>query len=82
MYNENKIAFIFCCNDVQYQKECSSYIMELDLPAEYELEILPIIGAKSMAQDITRPFKSQMLNIKYIYTKTFLYGTNILSMIS
>ena len=49
MYNENKIAFIFCCNDVQYQKECSSYIMELDLPAEYELEILPIIGAKSMA---------------------------------
>lgn len=48
MQNEKKVGFILCCNNSQYQKECCSYLEELERPEGYELEILPIIGAESM----------------------------------
>ena len=79
MYNENKIAFIFCCNDVQYQKECSSYIMELDLPAEYELEILPIIGAKSMAAGYNQAIQKSDAKYKvYLHQDVFIWNKHFI----
>lgn len=46
---ENKIAFIICTNDEYYLDACKSYIRKLKVPEGYEIDIVEIRGAGSMA---------------------------------
>ncbi len=47
--NERKISFILCGNDEFVERECQVYIEQLIVPDGYEVEVLVIHGAISMA---------------------------------
>lgn len=47
--NEKKMAFILCVNDDSWFQECQLYIMQLDKPEDFEIEVLAVKEASSMA---------------------------------
>ena len=73
MPDSNKISFIICCNDSQYQKECISYLQELDKPKECQVEIIPIIGAKSMTSGYNQGMRQSKAKYKvYLHQDVFM----------
>ncbi len=48
--NSNKISFIICTNDESALHECEIYIQQLEIPAGFTVNILPIRQASSMAE--------------------------------
>lgn len=48
-YNAKKICFIICTNDEVQLNECLLYISLLRVPKGFDIEVLTIVGAKSMA---------------------------------
>ncbi len=47
--NEKKMAFILCVNDDSWFRECQLYIMQLEKPEDFEIEVLAVQEALSMA---------------------------------
>ncbi len=45
-----KIAFIICVNKERLLKECCHYIEMLNVPDGYEIEVIPVYGAKSITE--------------------------------
>lgn len=75
-----KISFILCCNNPQYQKECCSYLEELEIPGEYEVEIIPILGAKSITSAYNQGMKQTDARYKIylhqdvlVWNRRFIY---------
>lgn len=80
MINEKKVCFIMCCNHPWYQKECSSYLTELEVPEGYETEIVSVIGAKSMTAGYNRGMEQSDAKYKVylhqdvmIWNRRFIY---------
>ena len=48
--NSSKISFIICANSESALHECEIYIRQLEIPAGYTINILPIRNASSMAE--------------------------------
>ena len=63
--NDKKICFILCVNNDMYLDECVYYINKLEIPTEYEIDIITVRDADSMT------CKHQMLNTKYIFIKMY-----------
>lgn len=61
--NNKKICFIICTNDETLLKECILYINQLEVPCGYEIEILSIKDADSMASGYNSAIK--MSDAKY-----------------
>ncbi|MCI8494308.1 MAG: hypothetical protein HFI74_01305 [Lachnospiraceae bacterium] len=80
MKNEKKICFILCCNNQQYQDECISYLKELEIPGEeYEIEILPVIGAKSMAAGYNQGMRQTDAKYKvYLHQDVMIWNRHFL----
>lgn len=80
MKNEKKICFILCCNNQQYQDECISYLKELEIPwEEYEIEILPVIGAKSMAAGYNQGMRQTDAKYKvYLHQDVMIWNRHFL----
>lgn len=77
--NEQKIAFILCMNDVQETKECLRYIHLLNVPEGFEIDIITIQDAYSMAEGYDAGMKSSDARYKiYIHQDVFLIYKNLL----
>lgn len=64
--NDRQIAFIMCVNDDRQADESEFYIRCLDVPEHYEVDVIRVREAVSMAPDIMRRCKVQRPDIKYI----------------
>lgn len=77
--NEKKISFIICTNDEFYMKECELYIHELVIPDGYEVEIVKILGAKSMAAGYNEGMSCSDAKYKiYLHQDVFVTNKNFL----
>ncbi len=73
--DKQKVAFIFCCNNEQYLNECRSYLDELELPEGYGIEVLPVIGAKSMAAGYNQAMAQTDAKYKvYLHQDVFIWN--------
>lgn len=73
MLNDNKIAFIICANNDLYLEECIWYIDRLHIPSGYEVNIICITDAKSMAQGYNAAMKSSDAKYKvYLHQDVFI----------
>lgn len=71
--DENKICFIMCTNDALYEKECIYYIQKLYVPPHYEIEILPIKNASSIAQGYNKAMMQSDAKYKiYMHQDVFI----------
>lgn len=46
--NNKKISFIICTNDTFYMNECRFYLERLEVPKDFEMDIIEVKGAASM----------------------------------
>ncbi|MCI8530768.1 MAG: hypothetical protein HFH82_16845 [Lachnospiraceae bacterium] len=77
--NKEKMAFIICCNDDQYQAECVSYLNELELPEAFEIEIISVTGAKSMAAGYNQGMKQTDAKYKvYLHQDVFIWNSRFI----
>lgn len=73
MMDEKKIAFIVCTNNNQWYSECARYIERLEVPTGMEVEIVPIIGAKSMTAGYNEGMMRSNAKYKvYLHQDTFI----------
>lgn len=47
-YNEHLICFIICSNNMRYEQECILYISQLEVPENFQIDILTVHEAVSM----------------------------------
>lgn len=79
MVNKKKITFILCTNNEQYQNECSSYLMELEVPDGYAVEVIPIIGAKSMTAGYNQGMRQSDAKYKiYLHQDVFVWNSHFI----
>lgn len=77
--NEHKISFIICSNEGNYLRECKQYIAELNVPEGFSTEILPIIGASSMASGYQQAMLSTDAKYKvYLHQDVFILNRNFI----
>lgn len=73
--DDKKICFIMCCNNMQYQEECASYLQELEKPEGFEIEIVPVIGAKSMVSGYNQGMQQSDAKYKvYLHQDVFIWN--------
>jgi len=77
--NANKICFITCVNNDDIYKKCLSNISKLDVPAGYEVELLSVKKAESMASGFNSMIRNNEAKYKvylhqdvFIINKTFI----------
>lgn len=74
MLNEKKIAFIICSNNDLYFDECVWYIGCLYIPPGYEIDVICIRGAESMAQGYQTAMTGSDAKYKiYLHQDVFIY---------
>ncbi len=72
-YNENKVCFIVCSNQLQYREECMMYLEQLIVPDGYEMEILIVEEAKSMTAGYNEGMNASDARYKvYLHQDTFI----------
>lgn len=78
--NEKKIAFIICANNEQYLEECVWYIEQLIIPSQYEIDIISIGDADSIAEAYNAAMESSDAKYKvYLHQDVFIYNTNFIA---
>lgn len=71
--DEKKICFIICVNDDLFFKECYDYILWLDKPEGFEVEILEIRDAISMTSGYNEAMNRSNAKYKiYLHQDTFI----------
>ncbi len=77
--DSHKISFILCCNRTQYQEECCSYLRELEVPEGYAIEIIPIVGAKSMTSGYNQGMRQSNAKYKvYLHQDVMIWNRRFL----
>lgn len=77
--NEAKIAFIICTNDNQELQECLFYLNNLDVPEGYNVEIITVMDASSMASGYNEGMDSSDAKYKvYLHQDVFILNKNFL----
>ncbi len=77
--NEKKFCFIICSNDELYLQECIHYIHHLNIPAGYEIEVISIQGATSMASGYNEGMNASDAKYKiYLHHDVFIAYKNFL----
>lgn len=77
--NEKKICFIICTNNEFYMNECELYLEELVIPDGYEVQVLKIIGAKSMTAGYNEGMSQSDAKYKiYLHQDVFITNKNFL----
>ena len=75
----NQIAIIICANDEQYYDECIRYIEELRIPEGYNVDILCIQEAESMAKGYNAGMQESDAKYKiYLHQDTFILNRNFI----
>ncbi|MBD5545734.1 MAG: hypothetical protein HDR01_16215 [Lachnospiraceae bacterium] len=71
--NEHKFAFILCTNNDIYLQECFHYLNQLIIPGNYEVDILTIHDAASMASGYNEGMSSTDAKYKiYMHQDLFI----------
>lgn len=71
--NEKKICFIMCCNNDYYVNECKLYLEELVVPEGYEVDMIEVRGANSMAAGCNEGMQQSDAKYKvYIHQDVFI----------
>ena len=71
--NEKKICFIICSNNEEYLDECLRYIDKLIIPEDYEVDLLTVGDAKSMAEGYEEARQSTDAKYKiYLHQDTYI----------
>ncbi|SKB95425.1 Glycosyltransferase like family protein [Lachnospiraceae bacterium] len=71
--NDNKFAFIICYTDRRLLDECLFYIKSLEVPVNFEIEIITINEAESMAAGYNAAMKSTDAKYKvYLHQDVFI----------
>ena len=74
-----KIAFIICVNKEWYYDECCHYIKNLHIPKGYEIEIIPVRGAKNILSGYEQAMKSSDAQYKiYLHQDAMCVDPNLL----
>lgn len=78
--NEKKICFIICTNEDMLLKECVLYIKQLTVPKGYEIEIIPIYDAVSMASGYNEAMKKSDAKYKiYLHQDVLIIEKDFIS---
>lgn len=71
--NERKISFIMCTNHKLYEKECISYIERLHVPDGFDIDVITVEGAASMASGYNQAMKESDAKYKiYLHQDVFI----------
>ena len=77
--NEKEICFIICSNNRLYAEECVYYIKHLKVPQGYQINVLVMEGAKSMAAGYNEAMHSSKAKYKvYLHQDTFIVNFNFI----
>lgn len=77
--NKKKIAFIMCSNDKQETEECLFYLRNLKIPKGYDIEIIPVYNAVSMAAGYNTGMRESNAKYKvYLHQDTFIIDTDFI----
>lgn len=77
--NDKKISFIMCCNDDYYVSECKRYLEELIVPEGYEVDLVEVRNAKSMAAGCNEGMRLSEAKYKiYMHQDVFLINKHFL----
>lgn len=77
--NEKKFCFISCVNNKDYYEECLYYINKINVPEDYEIEVLSIEDSKSMASGYNEAMNVSDAKYKiYLHQDTFIINENFL----
>lgn len=77
--DEKRICFIVCVNQEQYYRECEQYIQHLIVPEGYQVEILAVYDAKSMAAGYNEAMRASDAKYKvYLHQDVFLIYPNLI----
>lgn len=82
MYNNRKFCFILCTNDKMFEKEALKYVQSLEIPEGYEVEILSVIDACSMASGYNEAMQASDAKYKiYLHQDVFIVKKDFLNML-
>ena len=77
--NDKKIAFIICTNNEMWFQECVFYLQNLELPEQFDIEVIQITDAKSMAAGYNEGMHSSDAKYKiYMHHDTFIIRKDFL----
>jgi len=77
--NPTAVAFISCVNDEAMYKKCVSFIEKLKIPSGFEIEVIPIYGARSMTSGYNTAMKQSDAKYKvYLHQDTFILNNNFI----
>ncbi|MED3549816.1 glycosyltransferase [Cytobacillus praedii] len=78
--NDQKIAFIYCYNDELLLNESFRYIQSLNIPVGFEIEIIPVENASSMAAGYNFAMEQTDAKYKvYLHQDVFIINRNFIS---
>lgn len=78
--NDKKIAFIMCVNDARRAEEAAHYIRCLSVPEEYDIDIICVYDAKSMAAGYNAAMKSSDAKYKvYLHQDTLIINKDFIA---
>ncbi|MEW9669521.1 glycosyltransferase [Ammoniphilus sp. 3BR4] len=77
--NDKKVCFIFCVNNLQLFEESKKFISSLYVPEGYQVEVLSIKDASSMAAGYNQLMKETDAKYKvYLHQDVFILNKNFL----
>lgn len=77
--NEKKIAFIICTNNEQLLDECLTWLGFLNVPDDFEVDVLTITDAKSMLLGMQEGRESTDAKYKvYLHQDVFILNRNFI----
>lgn len=77
--NQNKFAFIICSNNETFLNECITYINLLEVPQDYEIELLTITDAPCITSGYNEGMCSSNAKYKiYLHQDVFLFNRHFL----
>lgn len=80
MMNNKKICFIMCVNNEDYIKEQERYLNRLKVPEGYEMEVLTVQDAVSMAAGYNEGMRASEAKYKvYLHQDVFIVNENFIS---
>lgn len=78
--DERQIAFITCVNDEAEYAECRHYLDRLEIPEGYQVDVISIRGASSVASGYQAGMESSKARYKvYLHQDTFIRHTGFIA---
>lgn len=78
--NEKKVCFVTCVNHDKLYETCQNHVSELVIPEGFNVEIMPIYGAKSITKGYNLAISKSDAKYKvYLHQDTFITNKNFIN---